>query len=81
MDENVDVIAYTEGENKELKSAHMDSKHIERTTGFIIDKNRYFNTGVCIYSSRICPYFSRRQIHEFQDLLMSSYGDRAFINY
>lgn len=75
------IMAYNEGDNKELNSWKNNETEIKRLTGFSINTNSYINAGVVLYSKDINKILNINKIIKHKELFNNSYTDQCFLNF
>lgn len=75
------ILAYNEGENKELNSWKNNEEYIKKTTGFSINTNSYINSGVVLYSKDINKILNIDKIIKHKELFNNSYPHQCFLNF
>ena len=76
-----DIMAYNEGENKDMNSWKHDEAFIRNTTGFTIDTNKYINSGMVVYSNKIKEILNIQNTIKYKKLLNAPYPHQAFLNF
>jgi hypothetical protein len=80
IDDNY-IMAYNEGINDELKSWKHDMKFIQETLNYTIDRMKYINSGIVVYSNKIREYISPDYMKKYGKLFESIYPHQAWLNY
>ena len=75
------IMAYNEGDNKELNSWKNNETEIKRLTGFSINTNNYINTGVVLYSKDINKILNINKIIKHKRLFDNDYPHQCFLNF
>lgn len=75
------IMAYNEGENKDLYSWKNNKKTIKQITGFSISETNYINSGVVLYSSKINKILSIKNIIKHKALFNNPYPHQCFLNF
>lgn len=75
------IMAYNEGENKEINSWKNNEIYIRNSTGFSINTNSYINSGVVLYSKEINTILNLDKIIKHKELFNNPYPHQCFINY
>jgi len=75
------VMGYNEGSLKILGSWHNDKNLINKTTGFQINRTKYINTGVVLYSNKMKDFLTVENIIKYQDLIKSRYPHQCIMNF
>lgn len=73
--------AYPEGKNKKLKSWENDQKVILKEKKFKIDRNKYINSGIVVYTSIFRDILSPINILNNKNLITSKYPHQCILNY
>lgn len=81
MIEDSCVMAYNEGENKDLKSWKDNQAYIKKLTGFSIDTNKYINSGVVLYTRSINKILNIEMLIKHSNLFNSAYPHQCFLNF
>ena len=75
------IMAYNEGEYKELNSWKNNEAHIKKLTGFSINTNNYINSGVVLYAKDINKILNIDKIIKHKELFNNQYPHQCFLNY
>ena len=75
------VMAYNEGENRELNSWRDNQSYIKNVTGFSIDTSSYINSGVVLYTRGINKFLNIETLIKHKSLFNNLYVDQCFLNF
>jgi hypothetical protein len=75
------IMAYNEGDNKELNSWKNNEKYIKKITGFSTHTNNYINSGVVLYSKDINKILNIDKIIKHKELFNNPYPHQCFLNF
>lgn len=75
------IMAYNEGENRELNSWKDNQSYIKNVTDFSIDTNSYINSGVVLYTRDINKFLNIDTIIKHMSLFNNPYVDQCFLNF
>lgn len=78
---NGSIGAYPEGENSLLKSWRHDYKFIKNNKNFSINRFKYINSGIVVYTQKIRNILSSKNILDNKILIKSPYPHQSILNY
>jgi hypothetical protein len=81
MVEDGSIGAYNEGKLNNLKSWRYDYKFIQTYKNFKLDRIKYINSGVVVYTKKLKELFSIKNIILHKQLFKSEYPHQCYLNY
>jgi hypothetical protein len=79
--DGITMLGFNEGRIDDMNSWKLDTTLIKNKMGYFIDRKKYINGGVIVYTQSIRQYFSDIFLEKYKVLFESKYVDQAYINF